>query len=45
MPASYRIQRVKDLDEIRGRIAAGLEGVHPKLVLDVLFTENEEWTK
>lgn len=45
MPSSYRIQRVKDLDEIRGRIAAGLEGVHPKLVLDVLFTENEEWTK
>ena len=45
MPASYRIQRVKDLDEIRGRIAAGLEGVHPRLVLDVLFTENEELTK
>jgi cation diffusion facilitator family transporter len=45
MPPSYRIESVKDLDEIRGRIAAGLEGVHPRLVLDVLFTENEEWTK
>ncbi len=45
MPASYRIERVKDLDDIRGRIAAALQGVQPKLVLDVVFTENEEWTK
>ena len=45
MPSSFRLQRVKELDEIRGRIASSLEGVHPNLVLDVLFTENEEWTK
>jgi cation diffusion facilitator family transporter len=39
MPPSFRLQRVKDLDEIRARIAEGLGEVHPKLVLDVVFTE------
>lgn len=45
MPPSFRLQRVKDLDEIRARIAEGLGEVHPKLVLDVVFTEDEAWVK
>jgi cation diffusion facilitator family transporter len=45
MPASFRLSRVKELDEIRKRIADNLEGVHPKLVLDTIFTEDESWTK
>lgn len=45
MPPSFRLQRVKELDEIRARIAEGLGEVHPKLVLDVVFTEDEAWVK
>lgn len=45
MPTNFRLQRVKELDEIRARIAKGLEDVHPKLVLDMVFTEDETWVK
>jgi predicted Co/Zn/Cd cation transporter (cation efflux family) len=45
VPSSFRLNRVKELDDIRRRIADGLKDIHPKLVIDSIFTEDEEWTK
>jgi cation diffusion facilitator family transporter len=37
----FRVNQVKELDDIRRRLATDLEGVHPRLVLDTVFTEDE----
>ena len=44
VPSSFRLTRVKELDDVRRRILAGLEGIHPNLVLDAVFTEDEALT-
>jgi cation diffusion facilitator family transporter len=43
VPAGFSVSRVEELDDIRQRIADGLEGVHPRLFIDTVFTEREEW--
>ena len=39
----FRVRRVGELDAIRADIHAALEGLHPRLVIDTLFTEDERW--
>jgi len=41
--STFRIQRVAELDAIRSDIHAALEGLHPRLIIDTLFTEDERW--
>ena len=41
--SAFRIQRVGELDAIRADIHAALEDLHPRLVIDTLFTEDERW--
>jgi cation diffusion facilitator family transporter len=41
----YRLTRVGELDEIRGRIARAMEGAHPGFIMDTVFTEDEKWVK
>ena len=40
----FRVNQVKELDDIRRRLATDLDGVHPRLVLDTVFTEDESLT-
>ncbi len=40
---TFRIQRVGELDELRTDIHAALEDLHPRLVIDTVFTEDERW--
>jgi cation diffusion facilitator family transporter len=39
----FRIRRVAELDAIRADIHAALEDLHPRLVIDTVFTEDERW--
>ncbi len=39
----FGVRPVSELDEIRRRIEQSLEGVHPRLVLDVVFTAEDCW--
>jgi len=41
----FRPGRVDELDQVRARIAAALEGVEPTPVVDTLFTEDERWAE
>jgi predicted Co/Zn/Cd cation transporter (cation efflux family) len=41
----FKVRSVADLDAIRARIAAAMEGVEPTPVLDTVFTEDEKWTE
>lgn len=41
VPSSFRLSRVKELDDIRRRVAGTLKDVHPRLVIDMIFTEDE----
>jgi len=41
----FRPGGVEELDRVRARIAAALEGVQPKPVVDTLFTEDEKWAE
>jgi cation diffusion facilitator family transporter len=41
--STFRIQRVGELDAIRADIHAALEDLHPRLVIDTVFTEDERW--
>ena len=45
VPPTFRLNRVKELDDIRARIAEGVKDVHPRMVLDTLFTEKDPTTK
>lgn len=36
-------QSLDDQDSVRSRIASALEGLHPELVVDVLFTHQSRW--
>ncbi|MGD8699379.1 MAG: hypothetical protein PVJ43_08820 [Gemmatimonadales bacterium] len=45
VPSSFHLQRVSELDETRTRIAKALADIHPRQVLDRVFTEDEPWTK
>ena len=45
VPRSFKLDRVKNLDDIRRKIATELEDIHPKLVIDTLFTEDDSLTK
>ncbi len=45
VPQSFRLDRVKTLDDIRRKIANELADIHPKLVMDTVFTEDESLTK
>ena len=45
VPPTFRLNRVKELDDIRARIAEGVKDVHPRMVLDTLFTEEDPTTK
>lgn len=40
---AFRLHRVGELDAIRADIHAALEDLHPRLVIDTLFTEDERW--
>lgn len=39
--SSFRLSRVKELDDIRKRISDGLKDMHPRVVLDTIFTEDQ----
>jgi len=39
----FRCDKISQLDDIRGKIAASLAGCHPRLVLDVVFTADDLW--
>jgi predicted Co/Zn/Cd cation transporter (cation efflux family) len=41
----FRPGRVDELDQVRARIAAALEGVEPTPVVDTLFTEDAKWAE
>ena len=41
----FRPGRVDDLDQVRARIAAAMEGFEPTPVVDTLFTEDEKWAE
>jgi cation diffusion facilitator family transporter len=41
--STFRIQRVAELDALRTDIHAALEDLHPRLVIDTVFTEDERW--
>jgi cation diffusion facilitator family transporter len=41
----FRVDRVGDLDAVRARIAAAMEGFEPTPVVDTVFTEDEKWTE
>ena len=41
--STFHVQRVGELDAIRADIDAALEGLHPRLVIDTVFTEDERW--
>jgi cation diffusion facilitator family transporter len=41
----FRPGGVEELDRVRARIAAALDGVQPKPVVDTLFTEDEKWAE
>jgi len=41
----FRPGRVADLDAVRARIAAAMEGFEPTPVVDTVFTEDETWTE
>jgi cation diffusion facilitator family transporter len=41
VPSSFRLSRVGELDEVRRRVAGELKGIHPRLVIDMIFTEDE----
>lgn len=41
----FRPGRVEELDRVRERIAAALEGVEPTPVVDTLFTEDGKWAE
>ncbi len=45
VPQSFRLDRVKQLDDIRRKIADELADIHPKIVMDTLFTEDDSLTK
>jgi predicted Co/Zn/Cd cation transporter (cation efflux family) len=37
--------RLADLDEVRKKVRAHLEGEHAATILDLFFTTDEEWGK
>ncbi len=41
----FRPARVEELDRVRERIAAAMEGVEPTPVVDTLFTEDRRWAE
>jgi cation diffusion facilitator family transporter len=41
----FRPGRVEELDRVRERIAAAMEGFEPTPVVDTLFTEDEKWAE
>ncbi len=41
--SGFHVRRVGELDAIRAEIDAALEGLHPRLVIDTVFTEDERW--
>jgi cation diffusion facilitator family transporter len=41
----FKVGRVSDLDAVRARIAAAMEGFQPTPVVDTVFTEDEKWTE
>lgn len=41
----FKVGSVADLDAVRARIAAAMEGFEPTPVLDTVFTEDEKWTE
>ncbi|MBT8461906.1 MAG: cation diffusion facilitator family transporter [Gemmatimonadetes bacterium] len=41
----FKVGSVADLDAVRARIAAAMEGVEPTPVVDTLFTEDQKWTE
>jgi len=43
LPATFRLQRIAELDAVRARVATALEGIHPNLVVDTVFTEDGRW--
>jgi predicted Co/Zn/Cd cation transporter (cation efflux family) len=43
VPASFRLERVAELDAIRRRAAQALEGIQPNLVVDIIFCEDVRW--
>jgi predicted Co/Zn/Cd cation transporter (cation efflux family) len=45
LPEAFRLERVAELDAVRSRVAAALEGVHPNLVVDTVFTEDGRWAR
>jgi len=45
VPASFQVTRVHELDAIREKIKAKLLDYHPQIILDIIFTENEQWAE
>lgn len=41
----FKVGSVADLDAVRARIAAAMEGFEPTPVVDTVFTEDEKWTE
>lgn len=41
----FRPGGVEELDRVRERIAAAMEGFEPRPVVDTLFTEDEKWAE
>jgi predicted Co/Zn/Cd cation transporter (cation efflux family) len=41
----FKVGSVADLDAVRTRIAAAMEGFEPTPVVDTVFTEDEKWTE
>jgi len=43
VPESFRVTRVRELDEIRQRISDEMKDLHPGFVMDTVFTEDPRW--
>jgi predicted Co/Zn/Cd cation transporter (cation efflux family) len=43
VPEHFRIERVKELDNIRAHINEAFQSYQPRVVIDVIFTEDPQW--
>jgi predicted Co/Zn/Cd cation transporter (cation efflux family) len=41
----FKPGRVRELDKVRERIAAAMEGFEPQPIVDTVFTEDAKWTE
>ena len=45
VPENFALNHVRDLDEIRENFSDAICGLHPGMVIDVVFTEDSRWLK